>query len=46
MISSYEIHSIDSSKMIGKSPEALKLHPVVSRTQPVHLQLTAGSSRT
>ena len=32
--------------MIGKFPEIFELQPIISRTQPVHLQLTAGSLRT
>ena len=43
---SFEIYSIDSSKMNGKSPAVLHFQPVISRTQPVHLQLTTGSHRT
>ena len=42
------IYSIDSCTVMGKIPEVLmnfnRLY--MSRTQPVHLQLTAGSSRT
>ena len=36
------VYSIDSSKMTGKSPEVLNLNRLflVSRTQPVHQQLT------
>ena len=33
------------SKMIGKFPEVLNFQPVMSRTQPVRLQLTASSYR-
>ena len=40
------VYSIDSSKTIGNFFWSLELQPVVSRIQPVHLQLTAGSSRT
>ena len=29
--------------MIGSFPCSLELQPVISQTQPVHLQLTAGS---
>ena len=36
----FEAHSIDSSKMVRKFPE-----PVLSETQPVHLYLVVGSSR-
>ena len=31
--------------MIGNFPAVLKLHPVISQTHPVRLQLTAGSPR-
>ena len=42
---SSEVNSIDSSKMIGNSPELLELQPVTFQAQPVYLLLTAGSSR-
>ena len=42
---SFEVYSIDFSKMIGKFPEVLNFQPVMSRTQPVRLQLTASSYR-
>ena len=32
--------------MMGKFPEVLKVQPVLSQAQPVHLQLTASSPQT
>ena len=40
---SFEVCSIDSSKMIDKFPEVLNFSKVISWTQTVHLQLTASS---
>ena len=37
--------SIDSSKTVGNSREVSHLQPIISQTQLVHLQPTAGSSR-
>ena len=42
---SFEVYSIDSSQLVGDSPESLQLQPVISQTKPVHMQLTAGSSQ-
>ena len=34
---SFEVYSIDSSKMTGDSPEVLKFNQLFLQTQPVHL---------
>ena len=34
-----ETCSLDSSRMVGKFPEALNVQPIISQTQPAHLQL-------
>ena len=39
------VYSTDSSKMTGDFPCSLETQPVVSQTQPVHLQINASSPR-
>ena len=37
LLYSFEVYSIDPSKMIDNSPRSLKLQPIVSQIQLVHL---------